>query len=92
MTNLTPATERTLPAQGIPTIRRSSSLLLIVAPIPLSNPTFDAALKQAKVREQIESNGSNVRPSANPHDYEQDFVKEMAFTQTMMKVAKLNPV
>lgn len=53
---------------------------------------FDAALKQAKVREQIESNGSNVRPSANPHDYEQDFVKEMAFTQTMMKVAKLNPV
>lgn len=54
--------------------------------------TFEAALKQAKVREQIESNGSNVRPSANPHDYEQDFVKEMAFTQTMMKVAKLNPV
>lgn len=53
---------------------------------------FDAALKQAKVREQIEANGANVRPSVNSLEYVQDFVKEMAFTQAMMKVAKLEPL
>lgn len=53
---------------------------------------FDSALKQAKVREHIEANGANIRPSANPHEYAQDFVKEMALTQTMMKVAKLDPL
>lgn len=56
------------------------------------NAAFEQALKQPAVRAQIEANGGNVRPSASGQEYVQDFVKEIALTDAMMKKAQLKPL
>ncbi|MCT9811749.1 tripartite tricarboxylate transporter substrate binding protein [Acidovorax sp. Be4] len=53
---------------------------------------FEKALQQPGLRAQLEANGGNVRPSASAQEYIQDFVKEIAFTEAMMKATKLVPL
>ncbi len=56
------------------------------------NAAFEKALQQPGLRAQLEANGGNVRPSANAQEYVRDFVKEIAFTEAMMKATKLAPL